>query len=534
MLQLSLAASSAFAEPSPDDPLPPLPHVSAAPPFATDPTSDLLPPGMRVEHGREASIDHTVRERVEQPGQVLEVEFTVDSALDERVREVLAAGRIALGHVILMDPSSGEIFSYVSTAPELFPATRAYPTASLMKVVTAAAVLRHAPEAVDRDCRYLGNPYELRKPFLRAPARGGRVDSFWRAIAISNNQCFGRLAIHDVGEVALLQEMRSVGMLDAPAANHAAGRVGAIDGDLDLAYLGSGLAKSFVTPLAAIRLAALLDDGKLVTPYWIAHVRDEQGRYLWLPERPAPRRVWSPQIAHRLREQLVSVTTEGTASRAFKDSKGKPLLGSIQVSGKTGTLSGTNPDGTYQWFIGVAPADEPQFAIASIVVRDGRGGVTASQVAAATLKKIFCRSEGCHATLGKRVHARAERRDAVAIDAAAGQAAQRARILAAIEAAELARIYEVSELDEIPKPVGTPELDFPHRLLSRRVRGKIVLNVLLDREGGIAELEIESSDLPRYEKFVLKQVRDWKFTQPKNKGRPVQARSLVSIPIIIK
>ena len=62
----------------------------------------------------------------------------------------------------------------------------------------------------------------------------------------------------------------------------------------------------------------------------------------------------------------------------------------MTVAGKTGSLSGKNPDGRYEWFIGVAPAESPRVAIAAVVVQRPRYWRTASQVAAGVLESVFC------------------------------------------------------------------------------------------------------------------------------------------------
>src|SRR5262249_41198649 len=243
---------------------------------------------------------------------------------------------------------------------------------------------------------YRGSPYQFGPRELVAPARGGTVDPFWRALAISNNQCFARLAIGDVGADAMLSEMESVGLLEPPAPGHPAGRVAPPHAALGLARLGSGLAGSFISPLAAVRLAAVLAHGELVRPRWIARVEDADGRSLALPHPEAPLRVWPPEVADRLRELLVGVTTRGTAKTAFLDERGAPLLGPVQVAGKTGTLAGEDPAGVYKWFIGVAPSDAPRLAIATLVVNGGAGGRrSAAQIAAEVLQGIFCDGQVC-------------------------------------------------------------------------------------------------------------------------------------------
>jgi hypothetical protein len=62
---------------------------------------------------------------------------------------------------------------------------------------------------------------------------------------------------------------------------------------------------------------------------------------------------------------LMETTRSGTARRAFRARGGRPLLGEVRVAGKTGSLSGRDPDGRYEWFIGVAPADDPRIAVHS-------------------------------------------------------------------------------------------------------------------------------------------------------------------------
>jgi TonB family protein len=492
---------------------------------------ERLPPGARRPEERmdpaagvdaEASHGAYPTERVEgsssEPDvpEWYEVEYTVDASLDERVRGVLERSRVSLGHVILMDPATGEVFSYVSTAPDVFPATRPYPTASLMKVVTAAAVLRNGPDAGGRDCRYVGSPYKMQPAQLEPPASGGHVDSFWRAISISNNQCFARFAVHDVGKEALLAEMRYAGLLEAPAARHLAGRVEPVEDALDLGYLGSGLAGSFITPLAAARLAALLAEGKLVSPYWISRAWDARGNPLVVAGRRAPRAVWPREVADELRELMVGVTQSGTARRSFRNRQGEPLLGSIDVSGKTGTLSGTNPGGRYGWFIGVAPAAAPRIAIAAVVVNGPLWWSSASDVAAATLQEVFCEGGTCDAARVERLHARARARDAEA--------------KREIEAATL---READGLDEVPRPIGYHGFDFPRRLLRREVSGKIVLRLVLNPEGRVLDARIDSSDLPDFDDFVLGEVKTWRFTPPMWRGRPVRAEARLPIPIEI-
>jgi cell division protein FtsI/penicillin-binding protein 2 len=132
-----------------------------------------------------------------------------------------------------------------------------------------------------------------------------------------------------------------------------------------------------------------------VAPRWVDRVVDAEERELPLPAVSAPRRVLSPDLAAELRAMLVDTTTRGTARSAFRKRNGRPLLGPVRVAGKTGSLSGENPTGRYEWFIGVAPAEEPRIAVATLLVQGDLWWRNASQIAAEVLRRAFCTGGTC-------------------------------------------------------------------------------------------------------------------------------------------
>src|SRR5690606_2334753 len=195
-----------------------------------------------------------------------------------------------------------------------------------------------APEAAREPCVFRGSPWHLNARLLDAPA-AGNVASFERALATSNNQCFARLALQ-VGAPRVVDELARLGVLDAPGPGHAPGQVDPVETPLEIGELGSGLAGSRLTPLAAARLAAALADGQLVAPRWIERVTDAHGVELELP-RLVPHTVLDGPVVSEPREMLVATTLSGTARRAFRGRNGRPLLAPVRVAGKTGSLSGT-------------------------------------------------------------------------------------------------------------------------------------------------------------------------------------------------
>jgi hypothetical protein len=332
----------------------------------------------------------------------LRVEYSLDAELTRRVFQVLADGRVALGHVIVLDPATGRVLAYASTDIQQFPATRTYPAASLVKVITAAAALGTDPAAARLPCRFSGSPYRL-TPSRIDPPRGGSVVSLQHALATSNNQCLAQLAVHSVGIETLLRTISRFGWTHEPAPGHAAGVVDDPDDRFGVGKLGCGLAGCSITPLHAAQLAGALAFGEVVEPRWIDRIVDASGRELALPAAAPPRKVLSPELADELRHMLIDTTTLGTARRAFRARGGRPLLGPVQVAGKTGSLSGSNPAGRYEWFIGVAPAEAPRIAVAVVVVQRARWTRNASQVASEVLRGVFCDSGVCRADAVERL-----------------------------------------------------------------------------------------------------------------------------------
>ena len=391
-------------------------EISANPPAPPVPEAPLVSPGLRIgrvapsglfthlpvglddyadfkERASRAPAESATSPIFHQFGDY-RVEYSFDAELTRSILRVLKRGRVKRGHVIALDTRTGRVLAYVSTDPLAFPPERSYPAASLVKVVTAAAALQHAPDRARQPCLYNGNRYRLTPSRVHRPKRGNKA-SLERALATSNNQCFAQLAVDTVGSEALLSSMKAFGWLDSPAPGHAAGSVDLGENDYDLGRLGCGLAGSRITPLHAVQLVATLVSGEQVEPWWVDRIVDSEGHGLSLPMRDAPRRVISTENAEELRSMLVRTTTHGTARSAFRDSRGRPKLRDIKVAGKTGNLSGGDPHGRYEWFVGVAPAAEPLIAIAVLQLQSNLWWSKSSELAADVLKEIFCERGRC-------------------------------------------------------------------------------------------------------------------------------------------
>jgi peptidoglycan glycosyltransferase len=141
---------------------------------------------------------------------------------------------------------------------------------------------------------------------------------------------------------------------------------------IDIGRVAIGQERLRVTPLQMAEVAATVaNKGELMEPRLWSKVIQPDGRETNLsPSQQS--RVMSEDTASKLNTMMQSVVREGTGTAA--------AVSGIDVAGKTGTAeisTGVND----AWFIGFAPATDPQIAIACIVEHtSGFGGPTCGPI----------------------------------------------------------------------------------------------------------------------------------------------------------
>jgi penicillin-binding protein A len=344
------------------------------------------------------------------------VQSSLDPAAQRAAVEGLAGQR---GAVVAMVPSTGEIKAMVSvpeydpnvvrnsnafqrlntedSAPLFNRATQAgYPPGSTMKVVTATAALDSGD-------------------FTPSTTLSGRSPQTFSGVPLSNSggEQFGTIdmttALTDsvntwwaqvgekLGKDTMFRYMDRFGFdqkprLDLPSFQLATSGVYSGNrllnsGDaIDIARVAIGQERLRVTPLQmAEAVAAVANKGELMEPRLWSKVIDPDGRETKLnPARQS--RVMSEDTASELNDMMQSVVREGTGTAA--------AVSGIDVAGKTGTAeisTGVNQ----AWFIGFAPANDPQIAIAVTVERtSGFGGPTAGPIFKSVAEAILGQNGG--------------------------------------------------------------------------------------------------------------------------------------------
>lgn len=308
-------------------------------------------------------------------------ELTTDVRLQAIATKALNRARVPFGAVVVLDPKTGDVLAMADrydetheSAPKLSKdgpphlALRAVaPAASVFKIITAAALLENG---VRSDLRY-PYTYAKRKVYpkhIKAPGPGAPLASIGDALAKSNNGFFARQADTHLSRESLDAVARRFGfnqIVPFPLVTDASTARVPRNG-LERARMAAGFWRSRLTPLhGALIASAVATDGKLPTPRLVKTLISPEGRRINAPERPAFTEAMPPEVARKLRKMMARTIRLGTGRRAFK--KWPKSLRHIDVGGKTGTLALREPYTFYTWFVGYAPVDDPQVAIAVMV-----------------------------------------------------------------------------------------------------------------------------------------------------------------------
>lgn len=341
-----------------------------------------------------ASIIEQIRGRQQQGSNVT---TTLDAGAQQLATDLLN-GQSAPGAVIAIEPKTGAVKVMASTPgydPNTIPTDQQdlleggqasglfdraiqglYPPGSTFKVVTAAAAI-DSGEASPNTTLSGASPQEFSGVDL-ANAGGEQFGEIDMRTALTNsvNTYFAQVG-ELVGPETLLEYMKRFGFerdpeVQLPDDQMATSGVINSDGKLvdegfDVARvaIGQGGAEGQIlsTPFQMAEVAAAIaNGGKLMKPTLIQSVTDPDGRTSDELDPDLQSDVVSEQTAAELTDMMTSVVDEGTAAALAGD------LGGVSFAGKTGTAEKNLDERINQpWFIGFAPADDPQIAVAATI-----------------------------------------------------------------------------------------------------------------------------------------------------------------------
>jgi penicillin-binding protein A len=337
----------------------------------------------------------TVSAPLPQGGKVV---YAINEVMQHRVEKLMDDYKLPYGLFVAIEPKTGRVLATVSHSTaqpgwEKGAYYNLYPMASLFKIVTATAALEEKKVTADTPFAFNGRLTSENPKYWRVRARGNQQMSLSLAMGKSVNPVFGRLAGEYVGRDPLLTYAGRYGFNQdifpgSPVTPSRAPAPGTID---QLMLMGAGLNREVkVSPFhAAAIMAAVANGGVMMTPSLAKEIVDSKGVSVFT-QKPQPlRTVITPETAASLARMLSTTVVSGTSRKAFHDRRGRPMFASLHVAAKTGSIDGKDPAGHYSWFAAYAPMEDPQIAIAALVINENKWRIKATYVGEQALEAFF-------------------------------------------------------------------------------------------------------------------------------------------------
>jgi len=320
-----------------------------------------------------------------------EAVLTLDARLQKKLQRTLTSYDVPYGATVLLDPRTGRVLAMAEHTRGQPQATNLSlkaisPAASIFKIVTAAALLEQGYSPEEPVCYHGGNHRLAPRLLADDSRRDSACLPLSAAFGHSANVVFAKLADRGLTpEVLRAVAARFLFNATIPFPSPVETSRAEIPEDrFGLANTAAGFGDVRLSALHAALLAAVVANRGVLAPPWVVEL--VQGTEP-APPLAEPMRIIDERVAEALGAMMRETVTRGTAQRAF--SRPPRELRGVHVAGKTGSLNEQRPFRDHTWFVGYAPAEDPQVVVASVVVNGPLWRVRAPWVAREALAAYF-------------------------------------------------------------------------------------------------------------------------------------------------
>jgi peptidoglycan glycosyltransferase len=326
------------------------------------------------------------------------LDFAFDAALQGVSDDLLDQYKPDLGLMVAMDASTGRILS-MSSRNNAFPQIKGnpildmtYPSASIFKVITAAAALERDKDPNSR-IPYAGRDHTLYKSQLKEKVTGWRrMTTLKQAFAKSINTVFGRIGIFSVGKEPMKDLSHRFWFNEDIPSEFPVTQSKSADpeNDYELAEMASGFTQdNTMTALHGAMIgAAIANDGIMMEPYFLNAAFLKSGKPIYRSEPQILTNVISPETAFDLRALMRETVTKGTSRKSFRGFFRGPFR-ELDVGGKTGSLTDDNLNAKVDWFVGFAQAHGRKISVSVLTVNKKYWTVKSSYLARRAIETAF-------------------------------------------------------------------------------------------------------------------------------------------------
>jgi len=325
-------------------------------------------------------------------------ELTLDPVVQRAALRVMKKYVVPEAGVVAINPKTGEVLAYAShvSEGEKFDvnARAEAPAASVFKLVTGSALVEKGGLSHKTEQCYRGGKSNILADELRDdPERDKWCATLGIAMGRSLNVVFGRLAQKHLTAEDLTQVGGAFGFgAKVPFdVENEAPVITIPDDPLEFARTAAGFWNTTLSPLAAASLVqTVANDGVTLRLRVVRSVvRGKDTLYEFPNEPTVVRRAVKAETADQVTQMMINTVSNGSAYKTFHDAKGRSFLPNIEVAGKTGTLTRHEENRHYTWLVAFAPANDPEIAVAALVVNTPKWRIKGPDLARDVLRAYF-------------------------------------------------------------------------------------------------------------------------------------------------
>jgi penicillin-binding protein A len=325
-------------------------------------------------------------------------ELTLDPAVQRAAVRVMKKYQVPEAGVVALNTKTGAVIAYASHVADGAKfdvnARAEAPAASVFKVVTGAALVEKGKlSSATEQCYRGGHSMILADELRDDPERDKWCATLGIAMGRSLNVVFGRLAQKHLTPEDLMEMGGAFGFgAEIPfAVKNEAPKIAIPEDPLEFARTSAGFWNTSLSPLAAASLTQMVaNKGVALEPYIVRKVKQGNETIWQSPEKPKVlRRGIRASTADEVAKMMLHTVEGGSGYKTFHDSRGQSFLPGVKVAGKTGTLTRHEENRHYTWLVAFAPAEDPEIAVAALVVNTPRWRIKGPDLARDVLRAYF-------------------------------------------------------------------------------------------------------------------------------------------------
>jgi cell division protein FtsI/penicillin-binding protein 2 len=367
----------------------------------------LLNPASFYQFPSEADFSLSDRAKIR-----TKIQYTFDLKLQKVMENLFQSYGPDYGAFVAVDAVTGRILSMVSYSrtrknSDNLALRATFPSASVFKVVTAAAAIEAHKISANTVIPFNGRNHTLyRGQILKSNiTRWTRFITLKEAFARSVNTVFGKIGAYTVGSDGMRMYADRFGFNRKIAADLPVqeGRAPIPDDAWGLAETASGFTReNTMSPLqGALIAASVVNDGVMMEPYAVESVSRSDGALLYTATPKVATVTMDPATASEIRSLMKETVLHGTSRGSFRGFFRKDFM-DFDVGGKTGSLTGFDPKGKYDWFVGYAHSSGRKIAVAALTIHEKQWRVKSSYLARRAIESYFKESVHHPKTIVKR------------------------------------------------------------------------------------------------------------------------------------